>query len=133
MRLFETAPDGGKNSGVTGFFLIEIKSLFSIVLLSFRPNTRENYHSHAFNALTWTLAGDGQEERLVPGGRKWRSYWPSIFPKYTPKHNIHKVHVARRLVALSIRGPWQDTWNEVTPAGKMITLTHGRKQVDARD
>lgn len=57
MRLMSYASDGGINSGVKGLFLIEIKPVFSIVLLRFRKGTREAYHSHAFNAVTWFLKG----------------------------------------------------------------------------
>lgn len=35
MKLFSKSHDGGKDSGVTGYWLIESKSLFSIVLLRF--------------------------------------------------------------------------------------------------
>ena len=50
MKLFTKSYDGGENSGVTGYFLIEWKNVFSIVLLNFKDKYRENYHSHAFNA-----------------------------------------------------------------------------------
>ena len=57
MKLFHKSHDGGKNSGVTGYWLIEWKSGFSIVVLRFSKGTREAFHSHAFNALTWWLKG----------------------------------------------------------------------------
>lgn len=127
MRFMQTAPDGGKDSGVTGFFIIEIKSLFSIVLLKFLPNQRDNYHSHAFHALTWFIKGLGYEDRID------RSYirvlCPSLRPKYTPRKNTHKVNVIDPLYAISFRGPWKDTWQEVRPDGSTITLTHGQKEV----
>ena len=50
MKLFHKSHDGGKNSGVTGYWLIEWKSGFSIVVLRFSKGTREAFHSHAFNA-----------------------------------------------------------------------------------
>jgi hypothetical protein len=56
-RLFSIKTDGGKDSGVTVYFLIECKALFSIGILYFREGTREAYHNHAFNALTWWLKG----------------------------------------------------------------------------
>ena len=34
-RIFYVKPDGGKDSGVTGYFLIEWKWLFSIAILKF--------------------------------------------------------------------------------------------------
>ena len=56
-RIFYVKPDGGKDSGVTGYFLIEWKWLFSIAILKFEEGSREAYHSHAFNAYTWWISG----------------------------------------------------------------------------
>ena len=36
-RLFYVKPDGGKDSGVTAYFLIEWKPVFSIGILHFNP------------------------------------------------------------------------------------------------
>lgn len=44
-RLFYTKPDGGKDSGVTAYFLIEWKVLFSIGILHFKKGTRETSYS----------------------------------------------------------------------------------------
>lgn len=41
MKLFKKMKDGGKESTVTGYWLIECKSLFSIVLLKFEGDSRE--------------------------------------------------------------------------------------------
>ena len=49
MKLFKYMKDGGPESTVWGYFLIEIKSLFTIVLLHFKNGSREAYHNHAFN------------------------------------------------------------------------------------
>lgn len=127
MRFFKKMPDGGANSGVTGYWLIEWKSVFSIVLLRFSPNNRENFHSHAFNALTWWLSGEAIEELLDGTKLRWT---PSLFPKYTPRSNSHKIHVNRPVWALSLRGPWNKTWTETTPDNRTITLTNGRKRVE---
>jgi quercetin dioxygenase-like cupin family protein len=60
-RFFYKKPDGGKESGVTGYFLIEWKPLFSIGLLHFKRGSREAFHSHAFNAVTFWLKGEVTE------------------------------------------------------------------------
>ena len=41
MRLFFYGKDGGQYSTVWGYWLIEIKSLFSVVLLRFEGDSRE--------------------------------------------------------------------------------------------
>jgi hypothetical protein len=130
MKFFSKAADGGKDSGVTGFFLVEIKSLFSIVLLHFRNGSREAYHSHAFNALTLWLKGSVREQRIVPSfAPEFRDYRGGQL-KYTSRDTMHRVLSFGDSWALSIRGPWTKTWQEFKN-GKLITLTNGRKVVEA--
>lgn len=126
MRLFSKAPDGGANSGVTGHYLIEIKSLFSIVLLKFSKGSREAYHSHAFNAVTYWLKGaviewhrDGATKVFVGG--QW---------KFTGRDTFHKVEAIFDTWAISFRGPWVKTWQE-DRQGQLVTLTYGRHLVTA--
>lgn len=126
MKLFHHAKDGGKESNVDGYWLIEAKGLFSIVLLRFRAGSREAYHTHAFNAISWIIRGrmlefvlDGETVELKP----------SIKPLYTPRNRFHKVYgIAKNTWAISFRGPWVNTWKEFLPkVQKYVTLTHGRK------
>ena len=124
MRFFEKSHDGGENSGVTGYFVVEIKSLFSIVLLKFNKGTREAFHNHAFNAITFWLTGS-VKEHMIDGTV---NVWKAGQVKYTPRSNFHKVEALEETWALSIRGPWVNTWNE-SRFGKMFTLTHGRKEI----
>lgn len=51
MKILSWEKDGGPDSKVHGFYLIEIKSLFSIVFLKFEGKSREAFHDHAFNAV----------------------------------------------------------------------------------
>ena len=126
VELFKKSSDGGVNSGVTGYWLIEWKKGFSICFLQFKPNNRENFHSHAFNAYTWWLNGLVVEKFPDSKARAWK---PSLKPKYTPRENMHKIELFsdKPVWAFSIRGPWQDTWHELTPEGKKVCLTNGRK------
>ena len=61
IELFKKSHDGGPNSGVTGYWLIEWKLGFSIVILRFSKGSREAFHTHAFNALTWWVKGSVEE------------------------------------------------------------------------
>lgn len=131
MKFFQRASDGGKDSGVTGFFFVEIKPMFSVVLLRLRNGTREAFHSHAFNALTWWLTGHVLEHRMCltnPEEIAVKEYRPSFKPKYTPRENHHKVESIGVSWALSFRGPWVDKWVEYRN-GSRVVLTHGRKVV----
>lgn len=125
MKLFYKRYDGGSTSGVTGYWLIECKKLFSIVLLKFEHNHRENYHNHAFNALTWWVKGETIEHFPDKPSIIWK---PSLLPKFTSKSNIHKYSVNKKTTwALTFRGPWNKTWNEYQPTTKeIITLSNGR-------
>ena len=132
MKFFQKASDGGKDSGVTGFFLVELKPLFSVVLLRFSNGTREAFHSHAFNAVTFWLKGQVQEERInnpdAPLGVSVKTFRASLRPKFTPRDNCHRVRSAGTSYALSFRGPWAKTWTEYKN-GKVVTLTHGRRVI----
>lgn len=134
MRFFSKAPDGGVDSGVTGYFLFEIKWLFSIVLLRFEASKREVYHSHAFWGITWWLWGTIIEEVLHRRGEdgygvETRVWMPSFKPKITSRDCIHRFRPVQYTVwALSIRGPWARTWIEVNPhTMHRRVLSHGRK------
>lgn len=122
-RFFYVKPDGGKDSGVTAYFLIEWKILFSIAILKFNEGSREAYHNHAFNALTWWLSGKVTEMKL---NGKNKDYSPSLIPKYTSKDNFHKVFAHKTTYGITFRGPWDNIWQELRN-GKLITMTHGRK------
>lgn len=126
MKIFKKSYDGGKDSGVTGYWLIECKSLFSVVILRFSKGSREAFHSHAFNALTWWLKGEVLESKLNDYGEK---FWkPSILPKYTKRDCFHKIFALETSWAISFRGKWKETWQE-HKNNETYTLTHGRKKV----
>lgn len=130
MKLFSKSYDGGPDSGVTGYWLVECKPIASVVLLHFSPGSRDAYHSHAFNAITLWLRGDVVEESLTSSSPMaditfwtWR---PGQF-KYTPRGKFHKIVASEKGAwALSIRGPWRDTWEEFKH-NKLTQLTHGRR------
>lgn len=126
MKLFKVMKDGGPESHVTGLFLIEIKSLFSVIILKFGEGTREAYHSHAFNAATLWLKGRVTEHLLGGTNREWKAGQV----KYTSRNTFHKVFAHVNSYAVSVRGPWSKTWREYLPEeGKFVTLAHGRKVI----
>lgn len=125
-RVFYTKPDGGKDSGVTAYFLIEWKVVFSIGILHFKKGSREAYHNHAFNAITWWVSGMVSEQKYEVINDK--VFKPSFIPKYTSRNNCHKVFAFKDTWALTFRGNWIDFWFEIKN-GKKTLLTHGRKKV----
>lgn len=131
MKFFSRSKDGGPKSPVDAFFLFEIKSLGSVALLRFNVGGREEYHTHAFNALTWFIWGELVEESLNReyNFTKYYYYRWSLFPKVTRREKNHRVYAYCNSWVLTIRGPWSDTWTEDS-ATHHTTLTHGRKIVD---
>lgn len=109
MRIFEKRKDGGEDSPVDAYFLIEWKSFISIALLKFNKGGRENYHTHAFNALTWFIKGDIVEEDV--DGTKYK-YRKSIIPKITLKSKNHRVFAKTDSWCFTIRGAWVNKWTE---------------------
>lgn len=129
MKLFTKMRDGGPESPVIGYFLVEIKSLFSVVFLHF-GGTREDYHSHAFNAVTIWLTGLVFELIRATDGTYTCLPWQAGQVKYTRRGTMHKVVPQQNAWALSFRGPWAKTWQEYRPAeDRIVTLAHGRKVV----
>lgn len=130
MKLFYKGKDGGSDSKVTGYWLIESKRFISIALLRFDKGSREAFHTHAFNAISWVLRGELNE--VIKGDSLGRiSYKPSLIPIRTPRECFHRVFgMADVTWAFTIRGPWSKTWKEYIPADDAeITLTNGRKVV----
>ena len=137
MKWFFKGKDGGPESRVTGYWLVECKEVVSIVLLRFDEGSREAYHTHAFNALSWVLRGWLEEWTLEQEGTNQfhlvTDMKPSFKPIYTPRERMHRVFgMAEHTWVLSFRGPWVDMWKEWLPnLKKYITLTHGRQEVPA--
>ncbi len=127
MRILHKGKDGGPKSCVDGFWLIEIKGLFSVLLLRFNNGAREAFHTHAFNAYTWFLWGDLTEEFQDTAPRRYRR---RLHPKFTPRDLLHRVRSRGTSWVFTVRGPWADTWREWSPAtNRYTTLTNGRRVV----
>lgn len=127
MKLRKKMKDGGPLSHSTGYFLVEIKALFTIVLLYFSNGSRDAYHTHAFWAISWVLRGKLVE---FTRGKGVKIYTPSFWPIFTPRSRFHKVVSVGDTWAISFRGPWVDKWREYLPrSDQFITLTHGRKVI----
>lgn len=127
MKIFSKSKDGGPNSPVDGYFLIEIKSLFSIAVLKFNKGAREEFHTHAFDAYTWFITGDLKEED-VDGDML--IYQKNLKPKFTPRDKNHRVIAQEDSYCFTIRGPWSRYWAEVDKKTNTQTVfTWGRKIV----
>lgn len=126
MKILWNVKDGGPESHVWAWGL-ESKLFGSVLLLLFRSGSREAFHSHAFNAISWVLRGGLHE---VFRSEAQNVYWPSLKPVFTGRETTHKVYgLTDRTWVLSFRGPWARTWAEILPSGKQLTLAHGRQVI----
>ena len=130
-HVLETSKDGGPESTVWAHWLFECKSVGSIVLLRFENGSRDAYHSHAFNSISWLLSGGLVEDRVDPITEQHvvTTYLPHVAPIITTRDNCHKVTSVGRSWVLSFRGPWARTWQErrgSADAAATVTLASGR-------
>jgi hypothetical protein len=132
MKFLKKMKDGGPESTSTGYWIIEWKKAFSIVLLRFDGKSREAFHTHAFNCLSWVVKG-GLRETFKDGNVDY--HYPSFKPFVTRRTDFHMVdsyspfYNTDNLTSwvFSIRGPWVDKWKEWLPKEqKIVNLTHGR-------
>lgn len=127
MRFFHVGKDGGPKSTVTGYWLIEIKKLFSVALLRFDDGSRDEYHSHAFDCLSWVLKGRLKEQHL---DGPLEVHLPSWIPVVTLRTTFHRVVSDGTTWVFTIRGPWAKIWHEYNPnTHRHTTLMNGRKLV----
>lgn len=135
MKIFKMMKDGGPESRVWGYWLIEAKKLFSVVLLHFKDGSREAYHSHAFNSISWVLRGTLiEDQKLITPifgmDHLLTVYGPSFKPVWTARENMHRVTSVGSTWVISFRGPWAKYWQEYLPKeNRLVTLTSGRIEV----
>lgn len=130
MKLLWNDKDGGPESHVYCYG-VEIKSLLSVLLLRFDAGSREAYHSHAFNAISWIISGLLEEAIPTDAGTDHHCWLrPSWRPLFHGRQDVHKVYGrAKHSWALTFRGPWRKTWYDIYENGR-VTYTHGRSIID---
>lgn len=121
--------DGGNESPVDAYFLIEIKDWFSIAILKFNKGGREAYHTHAFDAYTWFLKGNLVEEDV--NGESY-VYERSLVPKKTLKSKNHRVKALSDSWCFTIRGKWGKTWTEYNEALDETTIFSDGRVVEGK-
>lgn len=118
--------DGGPESHVTAYGF-EWKAVGSVLVLRFAPGSRDAYHSHAFDAVSWVLGPGWLHEHATGFGEHW--YARDGYPIHTPRERHHRVESRGVTWVLSLRGPWCDTWVDHPIGAEPRTLTHGRVEV----
>lgn len=131
MKILEIDKDGGEESNAWAYWLIEWKSVFSIALLRFSGKSRECFHTHAFNAVSWVLRGE-LAEAIFNGSHKGHQinyYKPHWKPILTKRDTFHQVSSYGDSWAITFRGPWSKTWKENTAEEGTYSLKSGRQKI----
>ena len=130
-KFFKKDKDGGPESKVWAYWVVECKRLCSIAFLHFEDGGREVFHSHAFNAISWVIKGELNETVCHdPAIYTKNRYLPSLKPIFTPRHRTHMVKSTGDTLVFTLRGPWVKYWHEQDPmSGSRKVLGHGRKEV----
>ena len=104
----------GKGS-VTRYTLIEIKWLFSIYFHFIDTDFQDRFHTHAFNAIGWTISGGYFEEVMngIGNTSTYTSYIKGL--RYIPKLLNHKILKAEEnTCTILFTGPYSSIWTEET-------------------
>jgi len=121
MKILWGHKDGGPDS-LVWCWGIEIKNLFSILLLKFEQNSRPAFHTHAFNSFSLLLKGGLHEIMLNKEEKIFKRY--SFISTY--KNTFHQVKgLAKSNWVLTLRGRWDKEWKELNEHG-LQTLTNKR-------
>ncbi|HEY3496226.1 MAG TPA: hypothetical protein VGK73_16115 [Polyangiaceae bacterium] len=126
MKFLTTCKDGGAESTVWAHILFEIKALASVMLLRFENGSRDAYHSHAFNCVSWVLSGELHEHEA---DGTYTVHRAGLRPIITLRSTTHKVVSRGRTWVVTFRGPWTRTWKEILPGRGEVQLTNGRREV----
>lgn len=98
---------------VTELTILEWKKLFSIKLFNFhKTDGKQDFHTHAFNAVSILLSGDYLEEvvdynTITPLKRSRKRFL------FIPENQYHRITKSDGCRTLLITGPWGDTFKEL--------------------
>lgn len=125
MKICEWGKDGGPDSVVDAFYIIEAKSLFTVAVLRFGHGSRDAYHSHAFDCWNWLIKGSITEIFEPTNPEPSRKIFRGLAPWKVYIETMHKVWSDGTSWVFTIRGPWVKTWEEIK-GDERYTLGHGR-------
>jgi hypothetical protein len=131
MKFLTITKDGGEESTVLGLHADRgQKPIQRDPAAVFEDGSRDAYHSHAFNCISWVLRGRLEEERIGWDAPGKYVHEAGAKPVLTARTHLHKVVSVGRTWVLTFRGPWAKTWTEVLPGGIGVTLANGREVVE---
>lgn len=120
---------------VRAFTVIEIKRLFSVIIYKWETVDQVRFHTHAFPAVGFLLAGSYLEQRIVDGRVEDNLVSRRFFPRWLPRNYCHAIKRSFGLtLSVVITGRWRRTWWEYFPAtvdlpGHWQEYTWGRKKL----
>jgi hypothetical protein len=123
MKILTIRKDGGRLSKVWGFFLLEIKALFSIVFLWFADGSREAFHSHAFHAVSWLFWGTLIEDTI---DGKQVIYTPQLEADLDQPRPLPQGHQRRRQHRHQLPQPVEAALERIPARRRALHHSHQR-------
>jgi hypothetical protein len=111
---------------VKRYTIIEIRSLFSIYIHEIETRCQDRFHTHAFNAIGWTITGGYLEEQLP----SMNHTGPGKIVKVSGVRRIPRELNHRLLRALPntntilFTGAYSHLWTEEDDEGVKLITTH---------
>jgi hypothetical protein len=115
---------------VDRYTLIEIRNLFSIYFHFIDTKYQDRLHTHAFNAVGWTVTGGYDEEvqEDVNGGEKYLKRINKGI-RYIPKMYNHRILQSEpNTMTILFTGPYNELWTEETDTYVKL-ITKGNKEI----
>ena len=115
---------------VDRYTLIEFRKLFSIYFHFIDTKFQDRFHTHAFNAIGWTVSGGYNEDVMdnVNGNKTHTKYIGTGF-RYIPKMYNHKILDAKpNTMTILFTGPYNELWTEETDSWVKL-ITKGNKEI----
>jgi hypothetical protein len=99
------------------YTIVEFKNLFSIYLHAIDTIQQDRFHTHAFDAIGWTIRGGYSEQVLTNRLRNEviEEYYVSTGVRYIPKELNHRIMESiPGTVTILFTGPYSSIWTEET-------------------
>jgi len=115
---------------VDRYTLIEIRKLFSIYFHFIDTEFQDRFHTHAFNAVGWTVSG-GYDEEVMEGVNGTKTYTKHIGRgiRRIPKMYNHRILKAKpNTMTILFTGPYNELWTEETDSWVKL-ITRGNTEI----
>jgi hypothetical protein len=114
---------------VKRYTIIEIRWLFSIYIHEIATNCQDRFHTHAFNAIGWTVTGGYLEDQLPEIGSKEEPKRVRVSGiRFIPRLCNHKLlRALPNTNTILFTGAYSELWTEEEDDWVRVLTTHGKE------